>query len=232
MAKRDYYEVLGVSRGATEEELKKAYRRLALKYHPDRNQGDKAAEERFKEASEAYEVLRDPQKRELYDRFGHEGLRQTDFAGFRGFEDIFSSFGDIFGDFFGFGAGRTYRTASQPGRDLIYKLSVSFEEAASGGEKEIEFERLKTCDACRGTGAEGGVTVSCPECGGRVERADSPSPGVFQHQHHLSPLPGGGPHGPKTLPRMPGPGPTAGTQTAHHQGPAGSGYGGAASPGR
>ncbi len=167
MARRDYYEVLGVSHDAAEEELKKAYRRLALKYHPDRNQGDKAAEEKFKEAAEAYEVLRDPERRELYDRFGHDGLRQTGFSGFRGFEDIFSSFGDIFGDIFGFGRGRAYRTAAQPGRDLIYNLSLSFEEASSGAEKEIEFEHLKSCSACRGTGAEGGVTISCTECGGR-----------------------------------------------------------------
>src|SRR4030043_143277 len=101
--KRDYYEVLEVSRQADEEEIKKAYRKMALKYHPDRNPGDKKAEERFKEAAEAYEVLHDPQKRELYDRFGHEGLKNTGFSGFGGFEDIFSSFGDIFEDFFGFG---------------------------------------------------------------------------------------------------------------------------------
>ncbi|MFQ6111177.1 MAG: molecular chaperone DnaJ, partial [Nitrospinota bacterium] len=169
MAKRDYYEVLGVGHDAQEEELKKAYRRLALKYHPDRNQGDKAAEEKFKEAAEAYEVLRDPEKRELYDRFGHEGLKQPGFSGFRGFEDIFSSFGDIFGDIFGFGPRRAYRAAPQPGRDLMYNLSISLEEAASGAEKELEFERLKMCSACRGTGAEGGVTISCPECGGRGE---------------------------------------------------------------
>ncbi|RLC27349.1 MAG: molecular chaperone DnaJ, partial [Deltaproteobacteria bacterium] len=99
MAKRDYYEILGVSRDAGAEEIKKAYRKLALRYHPDRNPGDKAAEENFKEAAEAYEVLRDEQKREIYDRFGHEGLEGSGFRGFSGFEDIFSSFGDIFGDF-------------------------------------------------------------------------------------------------------------------------------------
>ncbi len=97
---RDYYEILGVSRNATDEEIKKAYRKLALKYHPDRNPGDKEAEERFKEAAEAYEVLRDPQKRQIYDQYGHEGLKGTGFSGFQGFEDIFSSFGDIFQEFF------------------------------------------------------------------------------------------------------------------------------------
>ena len=106
MAKRDYYEVLGVPRNANEGDIKKAYRQLALQHHPDRNPGSKEAEEKFKEASEAYEVLRDPEKRGLYDRYGHEGLSRTGFSGFAGFEDIFSSFGDIFEDFFGFGTGR------------------------------------------------------------------------------------------------------------------------------
>ncbi len=106
MAKKDYYSVLGVSRNADETEIKKAYRQLALKHHPDRNPGNKEAEEIFKEGSEAYEVLRDPEKRDLYDRFGFEGLRKTGFSGFSGFEDIFSSFGDMFEDFFGFGTGR------------------------------------------------------------------------------------------------------------------------------
>ena len=102
MAKRDYYEVLGVSRNASEDGIKKAYRKLALQHHPDRNPGNKDAEEKFKEAAEAYEVLRDTQKREIYDLYGHEGLKGTGFTGFRGFEDIFTSFGDIFEDFFGF----------------------------------------------------------------------------------------------------------------------------------
>ena len=105
--KRDYYDVLGVSRNASEDELKSAYRKLALRYHPDRNPGDKEAEDRFKEAAEAYEVLRDREKRQLYDQFGHAGLEGSGFSGFGGFEDIFSSFGDIFEDFFGFNRGRS-----------------------------------------------------------------------------------------------------------------------------
>ena len=112
MTKRDYYEILGVPRDASEPEIKKAYRQLALQYHPDRNPGDKEAEENFKEAAEAYEVLRDSEKRSLYDRFGHEGLRGTGFTGFTGFEDIFSSFGSIFEEFFGFGTRTRSRTAS------------------------------------------------------------------------------------------------------------------------
>ncbi|MBW2123221.1 MAG: DnaJ domain-containing protein, partial [Deltaproteobacteria bacterium] len=120
MVKKDYYEILGVSRNATEDEIKKAYRRLALQYHPDRNPGNREAEEKFKEAAEAYEVLRDPQKRELYDLYGHEGLKGTGFTGFRGFEDIFSSFSDIFEDFFGISstARRRARTYAQAGADL------------------------------------------------------------------------------------------------------------------
>ena len=109
MIKQDYYDVLGVDRQASEETIKKAYRKLALRYHPDRNQGDKQAEERFKEAADAYEVLRDPQKRNIYDQFGHEGLQGTGFTGFGGFDDIFSTFGDIFEDFFGFGTSRRGR---------------------------------------------------------------------------------------------------------------------------
>src|SRR5512139_833118 len=108
MVKQDYYDILGVSKNATEDEIKKAYRQMALKYHPDRSPGDREAEEKFKEAAEAYEVLKDPQKRSLYDQFGHEGLRGVGFQGFTGFDEIFSSFGDIFEDFFGLG-GRSRR---------------------------------------------------------------------------------------------------------------------------
>jgi molecular chaperone DnaJ len=169
MTKRDYYEILGIQRNATGDELKKAYRKMALKYHPDKNPGDKEAEEKFKEAAEAYEVLSHPEKRDLYDRYGHEGLRNTGFTGFRGFEDIFSSFGDIFGfgDLFGGTMGRR-RGGPQPGADLRYNLRISFKEAIFGIEKEIEVEKLETCSVCDGHGAAPGTQrVSCPTCHGR-----------------------------------------------------------------
>ncbi|MBP8646513.1 MAG: molecular chaperone DnaJ [Syntrophobacteraceae bacterium] len=169
MNKRDYYEVLGVSRNAGEEEIKKAYRKLALKYHPDRNSGDKEAEERFKEAAEAYEVLRDSQRRRIYDAHGHEGLQNSGFSGFGGFEDIFGSFGDIFQEFFSFGFGGTQRSrsASRPGGDLVYDLKLSFEEAAFGVEKEVELDTLVECPTCAGKGAEPGTQESvCPMCHG------------------------------------------------------------------
>ncbi|MCP4369483.1 MAG: DnaJ domain-containing protein, partial [Deltaproteobacteria bacterium] len=128
--KRDYYEVLGLSRNASEDEVKASYRKLALKYHPDRNPGNKEAEENFKEAAEAYEVLHDPQKKNIYDQFGHQGLEGSGFSGFRGFEDIFSSFGDIFEDFFGFGSPGRSRSRAQRGSDLRYDMTLSFMEAA------------------------------------------------------------------------------------------------------
>jgi molecular chaperone DnaJ len=170
MDKRDYYEILGVSRNASEEEIKKSYRRLALQYHPDRNPGDKESEERFKEAAEAYEVLRDPQKRQVYNMYGHEGLQGAGFTGFRGYDDIFSSFGDIFQEFFsfGFGGGQRQRTSARPGNDLGYELVMGFEEAVFGMEKEIEVETLASCGACGGRGAEPGTEETvCPACHGQ-----------------------------------------------------------------
>jgi molecular chaperone DnaJ len=168
MARRDYYEILGVGRNAGEEEIKRSYRQLAMKYHPDKNPGDKEAEEQFKEASEAYEVLRDPEKRDIYDRFGHEGLRGTGFTGFRGFEDIFSTFGDIFEDFFGFGTTRRGRTMARSGDDLRYDLTISFLDAAFGKETNIEMPTVTRCDHCGGSGAEPGTFPStCPTCRGR-----------------------------------------------------------------
>ena len=167
MEKRDYYDVLGLSRGASDEEIKKSYRKLAMKYHPDRNPGKKEAEEKFKEAAEAYEVLRDPEKRRLYDQFGHEGLKGTGFRGFSGFEDIFSTFGDIFEDFFGFGTRRS-RTAARRGADLRYDIQLSFAEAAFGKETEIEILKASQCDRCEGTGAKPGTyPATCPGCQGK-----------------------------------------------------------------
>ncbi len=167
--KRDYYEVLGVDKGAAESELKAAYRKLALKYHPDRNPDDKAAEEKFKEAAEAYEVLRDPQKRQIYDQYGHQGLEGQGFSGFGGFEDIFSSFGDIFEDFFGFGSrgrGRS-RSRVQRGADLRYDMTLEFMDAAFGVETTIDLEKAETCTECQGSGAEQGTQPqTCPQCGG------------------------------------------------------------------
>ena len=165
--KRDYYEILSVSRNATDNELKAAYRKLALKYHPDRNPNDQAAEEKFKEAAEAYEVLRDPQKRSLYDQYGHAGLENTGFHGFGGFEDIFSSFGDIFEDFFGFTSRRRSRSRAMPGADLRYDLSLDFMDAVFGSETEIEIDKRQTCSDCEGSGCEPGTEPeSCRHCGG------------------------------------------------------------------
>jgi molecular chaperone DnaJ len=167
--KRDYYEVLGVDRGAAESELKAAYRKLALKYHPDRNPDDKAAEEKFKEAAEAYEVLHDPQKRQIYDQYGHQGLEGQGFSGFGGFEDIFSSFGDIFEDFFGFGSrgrGRS-RSRVQRGADLRYDMTLDFMDAAFGVETTIDLQKAESCPECHGSGAEPGThPQTCPQCGG------------------------------------------------------------------
>lgn len=167
-AKRDYYEVLGVARDASAADVKKQYRKLAIKYHPDKNPGDKAAEEKFKEASEAYEVLRDPQKRQIYDQFGHQGLEGAGFSGVGGFEDIFSSFGDIFEDLFGFGSGRGGRGRARPGADLRYDLTLDFMEAVFGTETTIDIEKAETCSACNGDKcAPGTRPETCQHCGGR-----------------------------------------------------------------
>ncbi len=165
--KRDYYEILSVSRSATDDELKASYRKLALKYHPDRNPNDKAAEEHFKEAAEAYEVLHDPQKRAVYDQYGHAGLEGSGFSGFGGFEDIFSSFGDIFEDFFGFGNRRRSKSRAQRGADLRYDLTLSFMEAAFGTETEITVEKMEFCPECNGSRCEPGTSPeTCRHCGG------------------------------------------------------------------
>jgi molecular chaperone DnaJ len=169
MTKKDYYEILGVSKSASADEIKKAYRQLALKYHPDRNPGDAEAETRFKEAAEAYEVLGDPEKRRIYDQFGHEGLSRTGFHEFTSFDDIFSSFSDIFGDMFGFPGGRRGgRRRPSKGADLRYDATITLEEAAKGTEIELEIPKTIPCEECGGTGAEPGTTPEkCGTCGGK-----------------------------------------------------------------
>lgn len=165
MNKKDYYEILGVSKDATEEEIKRAYRRLALKYHPDRNPGDKEAEEKFKEISEAYEVLSDPEKRRIYDLYGHEGLEGRGYStGFTDIDEIFSAFNDIFEDLFGFRTGTRRRSRPRQGRSLRCDIEITLEEAFKGVEKEISFERLEPCPECRGAG--GRNRIPCPSCGG------------------------------------------------------------------
>lgn len=170
--KRDYYEVLGVSRNATEDEIKKAYRKVAKKYHPDLNPDNKEAEAKFKEASEAYEVLSDPNKRAQYDQFGHAAFDQTaggGFGGFGGFGDFggFSSFGDIFDTFFGggFSRGRT-RRGPQRGDDIQTSITLNFEEAAFGVEKEISVMKNVLCKTCSGTGSKSGTSKTCKHCNG------------------------------------------------------------------
>jgi molecular chaperone DnaJ len=166
MSKRDYYEVLGVSRDAADSDIKKAYRRLAMKYHPDRNPGDDTATERFREASEAYEVLTDPQKRGAYDRFGHAGVDGAGMgAGFGAgsFSDIFS---DVFGDIFGAAGGRT-RSSVTRGADLRYSLELDLEQAVRGDNVEIRIPVLSACEVCGGSGAKPGTSpAACPDCGG------------------------------------------------------------------
>ena len=168
MAKRDYYEVLEVSKNASEADLKKAYRRLAMKYHPDRNPDDKEAEERFKEAKEAYEVLTDPQKRAAYDQFGHAGVDPTmGGGGFRG--GAGAGFGDIFDDIFGdiFGGGRRGGERAYRGSDLQYNLELGLEEAVFGTEVKIRVPTLEGCEECGGSGARKGTEAqTCPTCGG------------------------------------------------------------------
>ena len=182
--KRDYYEVLGINKDVSQDDIKKAYRKLALKYHPDKNPGNKEAEEKFKEVSEAYEVLSDSKKRAKYDQFGHAGMgsafsgggfKWSDFTHFGDFNDIFSNLSDILSgssagsDFFGGGWGNeTRRSGPNRGSDLQYELEITFEEAAFGAEKKVALSRHESCDACNGSGAEPGSKVSeCRTCHGR-----------------------------------------------------------------
>ena len=163
--RRDYYEVLEVSREVAAPELKSAYRRLALKYHPDRNPNDPEAAEKFKEASEAYAILSDPEKRQRYDRFGHGGVGAGAGGGFGGFDpSVFSDFSDLLGDLFGFSAPRERRMA---GSDLVYRMEISLKDAAFGIDAPIVISRLQACETCHGSGAEAGSSpVTCPACRG------------------------------------------------------------------
>ncbi|MCK5456584.1 MAG: DnaJ domain-containing protein, partial [Melioribacteraceae bacterium] len=188
MSKRDYYEILGVDKNVSDDELKKAYRKLAMKYHPDRNPDDKEAEANFKESAEAYEVLSDSQKRAKYDRFGHQGMRGgQDFHGFSNANDIFSHFSDIFGggsfggggggggsifdDIFGGGGqGRRQRSTGTPGQDLKVTLKLTLEEIASGTTKKIKLKKHKQCSTCNGTGAKDTASFqTCSVCSGAGE---------------------------------------------------------------
>jgi molecular chaperone DnaJ len=176
MAKRDYYEVLGVEKNATKDEIKKGYRKLAIQYHPDKNPGNKEAEEKFKEATEAYEVLSDEQKKQIYDQYGFAGLEGMAGGGgsegyshaFHDFEDIFGDFGGMFENFFGGGSSRRSRgEASNQGASLRYDLEISFQDAVYGTKAEISFAHNEACDACKGTGgANGAKRKTCPTCGG------------------------------------------------------------------
>ena len=164
MSKRDYYEVLDVPRDAGQDEVKSAYRKLAFKYHPDRNQDDPEAESKFKEAAEAYEVLGNDEKRQTYDRFGHEGMGG---AGFSSAEDIFGSFSDIFGEVFGFSTGGRGGNRPRAGADLRYNLTIGFREAAKGAEVDITIPVEQVCDTCDGSGAApGSKPQTCSQCGG------------------------------------------------------------------
>ncbi len=174
-AKRDFYEILGVPRNASQDEIKKAYRKLALQYHPDRNPNNKEAEDKFKEAAEAYEALSDPAKRQRFDQYGHEGMRGTDFRGSADINDIFSNFGDIFGgsifdDVFSGGRQQRRRATGQAGSDLKVQLKLTLEEIAAGVEKKIKIKKWKTCQTCSGSGAKPGSSkTTCPQCGGTGE---------------------------------------------------------------
>jgi molecular chaperone DnaJ len=170
MSKRDYYEILGISKGASADEIKKSYRKLAMKYHPDRNPGDKEAEAKFKEATEAYEILKDDQKRSGYDQFGHNAAQ----GGFGGggadgfdFNDIFSNFSDIFGDMGGRGSQGKKRNAAQRGSDIRYNLEISLEEAFRGVTEKISFSIASACEPCHGSGAQNGEKPQdCSTCKG------------------------------------------------------------------
>ncbi len=202
MAKRDYYEVLGVPREAPLAEIKKSFRALAMKFHPDKNPGDKEAEARFKEVAEAYDCLGDEQKRQMYDRFGHEGLRGAGMnSGFQNSEEVFSHFADMFGDLFGGRGGRGGQRGARRGADLEYPLTIDFLEAVKGVDREIAFPKHTACPPCSGSGAKAGsqpqtcgtcrgagevvqqaqmffrIRTVCPACGGRGKLVKDPCGG-------------------------------------------------------
>jgi len=192
VSKRDYYEVLGVSKNASAEELKKAYRQMAIKYHPDKNPDDKSAEEKFKEAAEAYEVLSNPEKRQRYDQFGHAGMNgASGYGGGMSMDDIFSNFGDIFGDFFGggfsgfgggFGRGRSSQSVPQ-GSNLRIRVKLTLEEVATGVEKKVKVNKNVHCESCNGSGARAGSKpTTCMTChgSGRVMRVTNTFLGQMQ----------------------------------------------------
>jgi molecular chaperone DnaJ len=167
-AKRDYYEVLGVERGAATADIKRAYRKAAMQYHPDRNPDNKEAEERFKEAAEAFEVLGDDGKRKLYDQYGHEGPARAGFGGFQGTEEIFSRFSDLFGDLFGGGGFGGRRGGPQRGGDLKARVVIPFAEAVAGVERELTIPRRDSCEECNGSGAAAGTQPTvCQTCAGQ-----------------------------------------------------------------
>jgi len=178
VAKRDYYEVLGVDRAADGGTIKKAFRKLALKYHPDRNPDDATAEEHFKEVAEAYEVLSDADQRARYDRYGHAGLQGGGFSGGASVDDIFSHFGDIFGDIFG--GGRRSRNRPARGNDLRYDLEISLQEAVQGCKRDLTIPRVQPCGTCTGSGLRPGASPkTCGHCGGRGQVSRSQGPFMF-----------------------------------------------------
>jgi len=191
---RDYYEVLSVSKTADGDTIKRAYRKLAMKYHPDRNPGDQEAEVKFKEAAEAYEVLSDPDKRQRYDRFGHAGLKGTSGHDFSHMDagDIFSMFEDIFGGGMG-GGRRRQRGGPRRGYSLETQIEISLEDVAIGVEREIEFTRQDTCDTCKGNGAKPGAEpMTCPTCGGQGQVAQQGLGGMFRMVTNCPSCGGGG----------------------------------------
>jgi len=160
---KEYYEILGIAKNASVEDIKGTYRRLALKYHPDKNPGDQEAEEQFKLIAEAYQVLSDNEKRQLYDLYGHAGLADMDIGGFSGFEDIFGSFGEMFEEFFSFGGHRARADRAQPGADLRHRVVLTLEEVAQGLETSLVVERRVSCQRCGGNGLEPGAQrQTCP----------------------------------------------------------------------